>query len=158
MSLELTKQRLQSAKDRVDKLIDNNLVIWATETILLPAQNDITNSISPKAAQGLSLEKTGFKKVDLVWDLTDDKGAPIHYYLEFGTGPHKIEAKGKIFGGADSLHWKGPTGKDVFAKIVNHPGSTKHKGLIQTIKDERLPALKERIISETHHNLEISSL
>lgn len=158
MSLELTKQRLQSAKDRIDKFIDRNIIVWATETILLPAQTDISNSISAHAAQGLSLEKTGFKKVDLVWDLTDENGAPIHYFLEFGTRPHKIEAKGKLFGGADALHWKGPTGKNVFAKIVNHPGSKKHKGLIETIKNERLPALRDRIISETQHGMEIESL
>ena len=158
MSLELTKQRLQSSKDRIDKFIDRHLVIWATETILLPAQTDIASSISQKAADALSLEKTGFKKIDLVWDLTDDNGAPIHYFLEFGTGPHKIEAKGKIFGGSNLLHWKGPTGKDHFAQVVNHPGSTKHKGLIQTIKEERMPALQERIISETQHKMEFDSL
>jgi len=63
-----------------------------------------------------------------------------------------------MFGGADALHWKGPTGKDVFAKIVRHPGSKKHVGLIQTIKKERLPELQSRIISETQNKMEIDSI
>jgi len=158
MSLDLTKQRLYSAKDRVDKFIDQNIMLWATEEILLPAQIDIANSISQKAADALSLEKTGFMKIDLVWDLRDEKGAPIHFFLEFGTNPHIIRAKGKIFGGADALHWVGPTGKDVFAKIVRHPGSKKHVGLVDNIKKERMPDLKTRIIAEVQNKMEIDSL
>jgi hypothetical protein len=158
MSLDLTKQRLQSAKDRINRFIDQNIVIWATEEILLPAKMDIENSISQKAAAALSLEKSGFMKVDLVWDLRDDEGKPIHFFLEFGTNPHIIRPKGKMFGGADALHWVGPTGKDVFAKIVRHPGSKKHVGLVQNIKKEREPALRERIISETQNKMEIDSL
>ena len=158
MSLDLTKQRLKSAADRVDKFIDQNIMLWATEEILLPAQTDIANSISQRASEALSLEKTGFKKIELVWDLRDEDGKPIHFYLEFGTSPHIIKPKGKIFGGADALHWKGPSGKDVFAKIVRHPGSKKHVGLVENIKKERMPALKARVISETQNKMEIDSL
>ena len=60
MSLNLTKQRLASAEARIDKFIDQNILIWATELILLPGQTNIAASISPKASTGLSLEKTGF--------------------------------------------------------------------------------------------------
>jgi len=45
MSLDLTKQRLQSAKYRIDTHIDQNIVLWATETVLLPGQTDIANNI-----------------------------------------------------------------------------------------------------------------
>lgn len=158
MSLELTKQRLQTTKERVDRYIDQNIWTWAMEEVLLPARVDLANSISQKAAQALSLEKTGFMKVDLVWDLRGENNEPIHFYLEFGTGPHRIEPKGKIFGGADALHWKSTAGKDVFAKIVRHPGSTKHVGLVQRIKDERMPALQHKILVETQNWLEVNKI
>jgi hypothetical protein len=158
MSLDLTKQRLQTTKDRVNTFIDQNIRNWAMETVLLPAQTDIQNSISERAARALSLEKTGFMKVDLVWDLRGENNEPIHFYLEFGTDPHIIEPKGKIFGGADALHWKSTAGKDIFAKIVRHPGSKKHVGLVQRIKEERMPALKARIVSETNNWLQVNKI
>jgi len=158
VGLDLTKQRLLSSRDRVIRYIDQHIMLWAIEEVLLPAKNDLQNSISAKAAEALSLEKTGLMKVDLKWDLRGENNEPIHFYLEFGTSPHTITPKGKMFGGADALHWKGPTGKDVFAKIVRHPGSKKHVGLIQTIKKERLPELQSRIISETQNKMEIDSI
>ena len=158
MSLELTKQRLQTTKERVDRYIDQNIRTWAMEEVLLPAKVDLANSISQKAAEALSLEKTGFMKVDLVWDLRGENNEPIHFYLEFGTGPHIIEPKGKIFGGADALHWKSTAGKNVFAKIVRHPGSKKHVGLVQRIKDERMPALQHKILVETQNWLEVNKI
>ena len=162
MSLNLTKQRLTSSKARIDKFIDQNIMIWATELILLPGQTNIAASISPKASAGLKLEKTGFMKVDLVWDFKGPEGQPLDFYLEYGTKPHRIRAKGKDAGGADMLHWKGPgggfvIGKDHFAKEVRHPG-TQPKGLVQGIKDERLPNLKERIISEVNNFMEMDKI
>lgn len=157
MVLELTEQRLKSAKDRVDKFIDQNLILWATEEMLLPGQGDIVASgLSEPAARALTLDKTGFMKFDIVWDYIKD-GKRIHFFIEFDTAPHRIEAKGKLFGGADFLHWEGPSGKDIFAKIVQHPG-TKGKGLISTIRKERLPQLKTRIIAETTNRMEIESI
>jgi len=94
----------------------------------------------------------------LVWDLRSEEGAPLHFYLEYGTGPHIIRAKGKEHGGADALHWTGPSGESRFAKVVQHPGSQKHVGLVDGIKEERLPALRERIISETQNRMEIDSI
>ncbi len=157
MVLELTEQRLKSSKDRVDRFISENLITWATEEMLLPGQGDIVASgLSEAAARALTLEKTGMLTFDLVWDYIKD-GKRIHFFIEFDTAPHRIEAKGKLFGGADYLHWEGPSGKDIFAKIVQHPG-TKGKGLIATIRKERLPQLKTRIISETENRMEIESL
>lgn len=163
MVLELTEQRLKSSKDRVDRFIDENLIIWATEEILLPGQNDLLSSgISERGARGLKLEKTGFLKFDLIWDYRDDEGHPLHFYIEEDTRPHIIRAKGKLFGGADYLHWKGPSGgfiigEDFFAKEVKHPGTT-GKHIVDTIKKERLPALQQRIIAETENRMEIESL
>ena len=74
MSLNLTKQRITSAKGRVDKYIDQNILTWATEEILLPGHTDIQKSVSSAAAEGLKLEKTGFMKIDLTWEYyVDDK-------------------------------------------------------------------------------------
>jgi len=162
MVLELTEQRLKSAKDRVDKFIDQNIILWATEEMLLPGQGDILASGLPEAAgRALSLEKTGFMKFDLVWDYIVN-GTKVHFFIELGTSPHTIRAKGKLFGGADALHWKGLSGgfvigKDNFAKKVEHPG-TRPRGLIATIKKERMPQLKSRIISETENRMEIEKL
>ena len=158
MSFDLTKQRLLSSKERVNRFIDQNIFQWAMETILLPAQSSIEESISFNAAQGLALEKTGFMKVELTWDLTDERGAPIHFYLEEGTGPHTIEAKGKIKGGSDVLHWKSTVGEDMFAVTVEHPGSTKHKGLVHKIEEERRPILIEKIIREVNNHMQVSKI
>ena len=159
MSLDIAEQRLSSAKDRIRRYIDQNIMIWATEEVLLPGQTDIASSVSQRASQGLSLEKSGFMKVELVWDFRGDDNQPIHFYLEYGTKPHRIEAKGKMGGGADWLHWKGPSGgfvigKDHFAKEVRHPG-TEPKMLVHGIRDERTPALEKRIASEVQNHLEI---
>jgi len=163
MSLEITKQRLLSAKGRVDKFIDQNIIIWATEEILLPGQGDIEASgLSARAAQALSLDKTGFMKFDLKWDFRGPNNEPLHFFIEFGTKPHIIRPKGKIAGGADVLHWKGASGgfvigEDHYAAIVNHPG-TKAKNLVQTIKDEREPDLQARIINEVENKMEIEKI
>ena len=100
-------------------------------------------------------------KIDLLWEYyIDDK--PVHLYLEHGTRPHIIRPKGKDNGGADVLHWKGPSGgfvigQDHFAREVRHPG-TQPKKLIEGIKDERLPRLQERVIREVNNFMEIDAL
>jgi len=159
MSLDLTKQRLQSSKDRVFRFVDQNILLWGMEEILLPGQNDIRNSINERASQGLRLEKTGPIKVELTWELYGEDGAPLHFYLEFGTDPHIIEPKKE--GGW--LKWKGPSGgfvigKDIFAKKVNHPGSKKHVGMVETISKERTPNLIARIIKEVSSKMEIDKI
>ena len=157
MSLDLTKQRLQSAKYRINTYIDQNIMNWAMETILLPARTDLENSINNRAAEALRLEKTGFMKVDLVWDFRSEEGAPVHFFLEYGTRPHEIRAKGRENGGADALHWTGPSGESRYAKVVQHPG-TQARELISQIKEERSPDLRQRIIDETQRFMETSSI
>ena len=157
MSLDLTKQRLFSIETRVTKYIDQNIMQWATEEILLPGQTDIANSVSQRAAEALSLEKSGFMKVDLVWDFRNEEGAPIHFFLEFGTRPYEIRAKGREHGGADALHWTGPSGESRFAKVVQHPG-TQARELISQIKEERVPDLRRRIVDETQNYMELEAI
>lgn len=163
MSLDLTKQRLESSVRRVEVFIDQNISTWATEEILLPAQVDLSNSISPRAGFALSLEKSGWMKVNLKWDLRGENNEPLHFFLEEGTDPHTIVPKGKEHGGANVLHWKGAsggfiTGGDNFATIVHHPGSKKHVGIVRKIKEEREPALKARIIKETVNFFEVNKI
>ena len=157
MSLDLTKQRLYSIEIRVNNFIDQNIVQWATEEILLPGQIDIANSVSQRASEALSIEKTGFMKVDLKWDFRSEEGAPIHFFLEYGTRPHEIRAKGKENGGADALHWTGPSGESRYAKVVQHPG-TQSRELISQIKEERIPDLRRRIIDETQNYMELEAI
>jgi|TARA_R100000908_G_C3700387_1_gene111117 hypothetical protein len=157
MSLDLTKQRLYSIETRVNKYIDQNIVQWATEEILLPGQTDIANSVSQRASEALSLEKTGFMKVDLKWDFRNEEGAPIHFFLEYGTRPHEIRAKGKDNGGADALHWTGPSGESRYAKVVQHPG-TQARELISQIKEERIGDLRRRIVDETQNYMELEAI
>ena len=157
MSLDLTKQRLYSIETRVNKFIDQNIVQWATEEILLPGQTDIANSVSQRASEALSIEKTGFMKVDLKWDFRNEEGAPIHFFLEYGTRPHEIRAKGKDNGGADALHWTGPSGESRYAKVVQHPG-TQSRELISQIKEERIPDLRRRIVDETQNYMELEAI
>ena len=157
MSLDLTKQRLFSIETRVIKYIDQNIMQWATEEILLPGQTDIANSVSQRASEALSLEKTGLMKVDLVWDFRSEEGAQVHFFLEYGTRPHEIRAKGREHGGADALHWTGPSGESRYAKVVQHPG-TQSRELIAQIKEERTPDLRQRIIDETQKFMEINSI
>ena len=163
MSLDVTQQRLESAVRRAEVFIDQNISTWAVEEILLPAQTNMTQSINARAARALSIEKSGWMKTNLVWDLRGDNNEPLHFYLEFGTDPHTIEPKGKDNGGANVLHWTGPsggfvTGAGIFASKVNHPGSTKHKGIVQRIKDEREPMLKARVIRETRNFMELEKI
>jgi len=163
MSLDITRQRLESSIRRVEVYIDQHISTWATEEVLLPAQVNLKNSINQRASDALSLEKSGWMKTNLVWDLRGDNGEPLHFYLEFGTDPHEILPKGKDHGGADVLAWQGPSGgfvvgETIFATRVQHPGSKKHVGLVQGIADERDEKLKARVMTETSNFLEVSKV
>lgn len=150
--------RLNSAKTRSDKFIDQNLLDWATETILLPIRdNMIKSGLSQNAANALTLEKKGSLKVDLVWDYRDAEGNPLHFFIEEDTSPHVIEAKGKISGGADALRWQGAGGGFIFRKRVQHPG-TKGKHLVRQGWEETRPFLISRIAAETTNKVEIDRL
>lgn len=64
---------------------------------------------------------TGFLRNSVRYEVTGNK-LNIHmpeyaFYIEFGTAPHIIRAVN-----AKALHWK-MGGKDMFAKVVHHPGT-----------------------------------
>ena len=66
---------------------------WAIEEVLLPGQINVRDTINERAAAGLQLEKTGFMKVELTWELHGKEGEPLHFFLEKGTKPHIIKPK-----------------------------------------------------------------
>ena len=51
--------------------------------------------------------------------LSRDPRGPIAAYVTRGTAPHEI-----VPVNANSLHWYGPGGEDVFAQHVDHPGTS----------------------------------
>ena len=62
-------------------------------------------------------------------------------FVEFGTPPHTIRAKD-----AKALHWKSG-GKDIFAKVVNHPG-TRPNPFIRNAINTKLPDIVTTSIDE----------
>ncbi len=155
--LEHTISRLRQTKDRVNSFIDRNLVDWAQTEMLTPAQKDLLQAgLSQEALDGLSINKTGFMKISLAWRYIKD-GKPIHFYIEYDTRPHWIEAKGRLHGGSNFLTWEGKDGRQIFAKKVYHPGTT-GKHLIENAAKEYKPFLKQRVITETNNFMKVNRL
>ncbi len=155
--LEQTISRLKQSRDRVNKFIDRNIMDWAEEEILYPAQNDMLQAgLSQDAANGLKLERTGFMKISLIWSYIKD-GKPIHFYIEYDTRPHEIHPKGKLHGGSDVLSWMGKGGRRIFARKVYHTGTT-GKYLVHNAVKEYKPFLRQRIITETNNYIQVNKL
>jgi len=153
MSLDFARLRLDSASQRVNRFIDDNLVQWATEEIIDRLKADARAlELSARVQDAISYEKTDFLKGEVIFDLTVD-GQPIDEFLENGFRPHVIEAKGKGAGGADFLRWVDKNGKTFFRRKVNHPGFEGYhfieKGVRQTEQN-----LERRIIQETERFME----
>lgn len=158
MVLELTKHRLNSAESRVDKFIDSNLMDWASTELLEPVKTELlAGGLSQSAADAVSLQKTGFMKVEIRWDYRDSDDEPLHFFIEYDTKPHVIEARGKIHGGADSLKFPSGGGKNIFRKRVRHPG-TKGKMILHTAVEKYKPALRQRIIEESNNYMRLIQL
>ena len=155
--LEYTISRLRQTRDRVNSFIDRNIVDWAQTEMLTPAQKDLLQAgLSQEALDGLSINKIGFMKISLAWRYVKE-GKPIHFYIEYDTRPHWIEAKGRLHGGSDFLTWTGKDGRQMFAKKVYHPGTT-GKHLIENAAKEYKPFLKQRIITETNNFMKVNRL
>lgn len=153
MPLDVARLRLLSAKYRIDQMIASNIQQWAEEEILQVAQKICwRNGLSENAISGLYIDARyeGRKVVvDLRWDLEGPNGEPVWKFLDKGTPPHVIEAKGKLFGGSDWLRWYDKQMKPVFRKKVNHPG-TKAMDISGQTRKEGVPNLKKRIIREVN--------
>lgn len=160
MSLEHTKNRLENADVRIEKFIDQNIVDWAEQTIMMPTQDNIIQlGLSQNAANAVSIVKKSFMNAVLRWDFEGPEGEPLWLWLEngFGKGGYDIEAKGKINGHADYLKYVDGTGKNVFRKKVRHPGFAGYQ-VIQKSWDDNKDKLKQRIIEETNNFNEVNRL
>jgi len=158
MTLELTLMRLRDSEDRVNKHIDRNILRIAENTILKTAQNNGRSAgLSERAVQAMKIVKTGFMKVSLIWDYRGPNNEPISKYLENGTLPHQIRAKGKIFGGADMLRWFSEAGTPIFRKEVHHPG-TQGKHIIANSYKEAKPSFTAAISDEVENYLAVHKL
>ncbi len=160
MSLEHTKNRLENAESRRDKFVDQNIVDWAEQMILLPTQKAILQlGLSQNAANAVSIVKTGFMKTKIRWDYLGPEGEPLYLWLEngFGKGGYDIEAKGKQHGGKDYMKFKDSSGGNVFRKKVRHPGFFGYQ-VIRKTWDENKDKLKQRIIEETNNFYKVNQL
>jgi HK97 gp10 family phage protein len=63
---------------------------------------------------------------------------PYAEYVEYGTRPHTITPKSGNF-----LAWKGKSGKMVFARKVNHPGSKPYPYMQPALENNRDEIFKE---------------
>lgn len=158
MTLELTEQRLSSARDRVNKYIDQNILRWAEDEILQRAQKlAYGEGLSDKAIGSMSIEKSGFMKVTFVWDYRGPNNEPLHTFINYGFDPHIIRAKGKIVGGADALRWFAEGGRPIFRKEVHHPGFY-GRHIVERAIPEGKENLRQRIVNETENYIQVNKL
>lgn len=156
-----TINRLINSKKRINDFIDRNIVDWSEQVILEPTRRLAAEvGLSQSAQNAITIQKTGFMNVQLMWEYFSSDNAPLHQYLENGTDPHDIEAKGKDNGGSDFLHWKDILGNSVFiprGKIVKHPGTDGYQILAKGWEQNR-DQLRQRIVEETNNFLEVTKL
>lgn len=158
MTLELTEMRLQSARDRINKYIDRNILQWGEEEVLQPAQQIAFNEgLSDKAIGSMEIRKVGFMHIQFHWDYRGPNNEPLHTFINDGVLPHIIRSKGKEFGGADALRWFEAGGTPIFRKEVHHPGyAGKHiKERVQEIGREKL---RQRIVKETENYMAVNKI
>lgn len=123
MSLDITRLRLDSASQRADRFIDNNITSWVNEEITENIRDTVRSlGLSERVVNAITTEKIGFMKADVVFDLRGPNDEPLDEFLENGFAPHDIVAKGKEQGGADVLSWIDQFGTRRFARSVRHPG------------------------------------
>ena len=140
MSLNITKERIKSSKTRIEQYIDNNLLKWAEDTALPKVKsNGFSKGLSSNSVDAITVKKTGFMAVSIVWDLKTDDGKPLDMILEEGTKPHEIEARFAKF-----LRFFDQQGNPIFRKKVNHPGTVAlnifkdSKETVESIMDEKI--------------------
>jgi len=148
MSLDFTRLRLDNASQRVNRLIDDNIVLWTEQEIADKIRNTARSlGLSERVINAITVEKTGFMKADLVFDLRGPKDEPLDEFLENGFAAHDIEAKGKESGGAESLSWVNEFGNRVFRVRVHHPGFRGYH-FMETGHRQNEPNLQRRIETE----------
>ncbi len=157
MSLEMARLRLDNVSQRMWKFIDENLQNWAEEEIVAKIKTDARAlGLSNRVIDAITYEKTGFMRGELVFDLEID-GVPVDEFLENGTRPHVIEAKGKDNGGANSLRWLNAAGNPIFRRRVQHPGFQGYH-FMRDGQQRYEPDLQRRIESESENLAQVERL
>ena len=160
MTFDFTLNRLENADKRRDDFIDEHIVDWS-ETILLSAARKkiLQVGLSQAAADGITIEKTGYMKAEMTWEYRGKEDKPLHLWLEkgFGKGGYDIEAKGKEYGGKDYLKFKDGKGGNIFRKKVRHPGFFGYHIMEDSWKENR-GLLQRRIIEESNNFYEVNKL
>lgn len=104
---------LKRTTDQVERLTFNGLEKYA-KILKQEVQQDAPGSLK----QGIRTRVSRIRKQITVAS-THKSGLPVPVFVEFGTAPHKITPKTKKV-----LRWVDKdTGRTVFAKEVNHPGT-----------------------------------
>jgi hypothetical protein len=148
MSLDYGIHRLKGTPQRIKDFIDQNLERWAQEGLQDVIDVALRKGMHPDVARSWRVEKTGYMKVDMVWEYPGPKGEPIQVFLEYGAKPHEIAAKI-----AKALKIPLPSGKTIFRKKVKHPGIQAINSLAESIPKFN-EALKFKIHTETNAYLE----
>jgi hypothetical protein len=98
------------------------------------------NSLKEKLVPGHGKD-TGYLKANIIFKYFNNQiivEMPYRAaYLEFGTPPHIIRAKD-----SGSLHWKS-NGKDIFAKLVHHPGTRPYPFIRMTCEKDLKKIIEE---------------
>jgi hypothetical protein len=158
MTLDISRLRIGDSRFRIDKFIDANCVQWAEDTMLSTAQKLAWNrGLSENAIADMWIEKVGFKAWEFIWDYRGPNDEPISRYLNDGTPPHDISAKGKNLGGSDWLSWIDKSGKRVFRKKVKHPGTTGMK-IRERAWEIARPQFQKQMQKETQAYLQLTGL
>ena len=119
--IDLAILRLETASDRAQQFMDNNMMDFAIREIEDPLKSIATSrGLAQSFIDAMKIVKVGFMKIALSIDLSakTPTGIPINKLLEFGwPGPYEITFN-------PLGHWTG--GKygpgDHFATKVTHPG------------------------------------
>lgn len=157
MGIDVARLLLEKAQIRVNQFIDDNIIQWTEEEVLMPTQQMAFNEgVSESGISHMSVVKLGFMKAATKWYWLGPKDIPLHKYLNDGTKPHTIQALGKIFGHADYLRWYDKSGHPIFRRKVKHPGYVGRKYMERGMENNK-DKLSTRIKLECNRMMEMEN-
>lgn len=144
--LHETQLRLDSVDFRAEQFIDQNLTIWAEETIVSKIE-EIAKSIGvpEEYLNSVQIVKSGWMKVEVILDYTKD-GKPLGIWFENGTEAHGILGNPFL-----RFFWE-KIQKWVVLRKVKHPGTKAHH-IMQRAEDEGMNLLAGMIPDKTTNYL-----
>jgi hypothetical protein len=123
-------------------------VAYWGDSAFLTSWKAFTEEVGPVLAQEMSAQSpvnTGQLANSQSWRdnqgtlevISTDNRGPIAAYVIRGTRPHSIDPVN-----ARMLHWVGPSGENVFAHHVDHPGTLPNKYNVAAWEAQRLYVLR----------------